>query len=146
MAGIHYLCSRCESRVEARRDDATICECGTEVPVVFPEPDTPVAQCGICGERELYIQKDFNRSTGIALVVVGAIFVPWTWGLSLLAVTILDYALYRYLGDVTVCYACRTVHRGFPLNPEHRPFDLLTHDRHVYGAAPPGAEEGHERA
>jgi hypothetical protein len=79
----------------------------------------------------------------VTLVVIGAIFVPWTWGLSLLAVTVLDFALYYILGDVTVCYACRAVHRGYPRNPAHGPFDLATHDRHVYGAAPPGAEERH---
>ena len=91
----------------------------------------------------MYIQKDFNRATGVTLVVIGAIFVPWTWGLSLLAVTIVDFALYYYLKDVEVCYECRAVHRGYPLNPGHKPFDLAVHDRHVYGAAPPGAEEGH---
>ena len=42
----------------------------------------------------MYVQKDFNRATGVALVVIGAIFVPWTWGLSLLAVTILDFLSY----------------------------------------------------
>jgi hypothetical protein len=35
------------------------------------------------------------------------------------------------------------VHRGYPPNPAIKAFDLVTHDRHVYGAAPPGAEEGH---
>ena len=89
----------------------------------------------------MYVQKDFNRTTGLVLVGIGAIFVPWTWGLSLLAVTLIDLALYYKLGDVTVCYGCRAVHRGYPLNPAHKPFDLATHDRHVYGAAPPGAEE-----
>jgi aspartate/methionine/tyrosine aminotransferase len=28
-------------------------------------------------------------------------------------------------------------------NPALKPFDLVIHDRHVYGQAPPGAEEGH---
>ena len=105
-------------------------------------PLETVARCAACDHDELYFQKDFNRTTGVALVAVGAVFVPWTWGLSLLAVTILDYVVWRIVKDVIVCYACQAVHRGYPPNPAFKPFDLATHDRHVYGAAPPGAEEG----
>jgi hypothetical protein len=143
MPSVHFLCKKCERRMATEASErAAPCEhCGTESGVVAPTADRPVQACAACGEREMYVQKDFNRATGIALVVVGAIFVPWTWGLSLLGVTIVDLFLYYKLGEVTVCYACRAVHRGYPLNPAHKPFDLVLHDRHVYGAAPPGAEE-----
>jgi hypothetical protein len=67
--------------------------------------------------------------------------VPWTYGLSLLAVTVLDYVVWRIVKDVIVCYECQAVHRAYPPNPAIKPFDLVIHDRHVYGAAPPGAEE-----
>jgi hypothetical protein len=60
-------------------------------------------------------------------------------------VTILDYIVWRIVKDVIVCYECQAVHRGYPANPVLKPFDLVIHDRHVYGAAPPGAEEGHEK-
>ena len=106
-------------------------------------PVEKVERCAACDHDELYFQKDFNRTTGVALVAVGAVFVPWTWGLSLLAVTILDYVVWRVVKDVIVCYRCQAVHRGYPPNPAFKPFDLVIHDRHVYGAAPPGAEEGH---
>lgn len=118
-------------------------QCGSQHTITAPPADSSVEACAACGEPELYVQKDFNRTTGLILVGIGAVFVPWTWGLSLLGVTIVDFALYYLLGEVTVCYACRAVHRGYPLNPAHKPFDLATHDRHVYGAAPPGAEERH---
>ena len=99
--------------------------------------------CAACGHDQLYFQKDFNRTTGVVLVGIGAVFVPWTWGLSLLGVTILDYVVWRVVKNVIVCYRCQTVHRRYPDNPNLKPFDLVVHDRHVYGAAPPGAEEGH---
>ncbi|HVT01962.1 MAG TPA: hypothetical protein VHL58_01145 [Thermoanaerobaculia bacterium] len=102
-----------------------------------------ISSCAACACRELYFQKDFNRAAGIAMVALGAVFVPWTYCLSLVAVTIIDFALYRILKNVIVCYDCRAVHRGYPDNPAIKPFDLVLHDRHVYGAAPPGAEEGH---
>jgi len=105
--------------------------------------DTVIERCAACAHDQLYVQKDFNRTTGIALVVLGSIFVPWTYGLSLLGVTVLDYAVWRMVKNVIVCYECQSVHRGYAASPSIGHFDLVTHDRHVYGAAPPGAEEGH---
>lgn len=141
---VNFLCSRCEWRLTREAGSpAEACEnCAEPTDVVAPPPEALIDRCAACAHSELYAQKDFNRTTGIALVVVGAIFVPWTWGLSLLGVTILDYVVWRIVRDVVVCYRCQAVHRGYPSNPAIKPFDLVVHDRHVYGAAPPGAEEG----
>lgn len=143
MPSVHFLCSSCERRVSRESGERPRpCErCQTFSDVVAPSPHEVVARCAACGHAELYFQKDFNRKTGIGLVILGSIFVPWTYGLSLLAVTVLDYVVWRMVKDVIVCYSCQAVHRGYPANPDLKPFDLATHDRHVYGAAPPGAEE-----
>ena len=115
MASVHFLCPACDVRLaRAAGETARPCE-----------------QCGAANEVTAPAEN----------AVAGAIFVPWTWGLSLLGVTILDYIVWRIVKDVIVCYRCQAVHRGYPANPELKPFDLVTHDRHVYGAAPPGAEE-----
>lgn len=136
---------KCEARLGREAGDApAACEnCGTQSETGAPAAHTVIERCAACGHDQLYFQKDFNRATGITLVVLGSIFVPWTYGLSLLAVTILDYVVWRLVKDVIVCYECQAVHRGYPPNPALKPFDLVIHDRHVYGAAPPGAEEGH---
>jgi hypothetical protein len=141
-ASVHFLCTHCEKRLARETGEpARACEhCGAENGVTAPPH---IEQCAACGHTELYFQKDFNRRTGVALVVVGAIFVPWTWGLSLLGVTVLDYVVWRVVKDVVVCYQCQAVHRGYAIPTFVKPFDLVVHDRHVYGAAPPGAEEGH---
>jgi hypothetical protein len=145
MASVHYLCTQCDAGLAREPGQpASVCEhCGAASAVTAPPADAVIDRCAACGHEELYFQKDFNRKTGIALVVLGSIFVPWTYGLSLLAVTILDYAVWRVVKDVIVCYECQAVHRGYAANPALKPFDLVIHDRHVYGAAPPGAEEGH---
>jgi hypothetical protein len=145
VASVHFLCKNCNRRLSAVASSrASRCDqCGLDNSVEGPPAGQPVSVCAACQERELYIQKDFNPVTGVAIVAVGAVFVPWTYGLSLFALTLLDLVLYHKLGSVTVCYACRAVHRGYPLNPDHQAFDLAVHDRHVYGAAPPGAEERH---
>ncbi len=143
MPSVHFLCAQCDVRLaRVAGEPPRACDrCGAETSVSAPAESTIIDRCVACGHDELYFQKDFNRTTGITLVVIGAIFVPWTWGLSLLGVTILDYIVWRLVKDVIVCYRCQAVHRGYPANPALKPFDLATHDRHIYGAAPPGAEE-----
>ena len=145
LASVNFLCPQCEQRLARDAGEPPrACEhCGAASQVTAPPPNALIARCAACDHDQLYFQKDFNRRTGIALVVLGSIFVPWTYGLSLLGVTILDYAVWRLVKDVIVCYQCQAVHRGYPIPPAIKPFDLVLHDRHVYGAAPPGAEEGH---
>jgi hypothetical protein len=145
LPSVNFLCLQCERRLSRDAGETSrACDfCGGANGVTAPDEAAIIDRCAACGHAELYFQKDFNRKTGIALVVVGSIFVPWTYGLSLLGVTILDYIVWRIVKDVIVCYECQAVHRGYPPNPRLKPFDLVIHDRHVYGAAPPGAEEGH---
>jgi hypothetical protein len=147
MPSVHFLCSRCDWRLGREPGEPVRpCEnCQTPSDVAAPPAGTVITSCAACGHDQLYFQKDFNRTTGIALVVLGSIFVPWTYGLSLVGVTILDYVVWRIVKDVIVCYQCQAVHRGYPPNPQLKPFDLVTHDRHVYGVAPPGAEEAEGR-
>jgi len=57
-------------------------------------------QCPVCGAAHLYRQKDFNRKLGVGLVVIGVILAYWTYGLSLLAVTLIDWLLVRRVGQV----------------------------------------------
>jgi len=141
VASVHFLCTQCEARL-ARETTAQPCEhCGAASSVVAPPPGSIISRCAACDHQELYFQKDFNRKTGIALVVIGSILAPFTYFISLVVVTLLDWTICRMVKDVIVCYECQAVHRGYPPNPAIQPFDLATHDRHVYGAAPPGAEE-----
>ncbi|MGZ5446366.1 MAG: hypothetical protein ACXW5U_19255 [Thermoanaerobaculia bacterium] len=143
MPSVHFLCTQCDERLARSAGEPPRACDRCSAPTDVTAPADFVERCAACGHDELYFQKDFNRTTGVALVAVGAVFVPWTYGISLLAVTILDYIVWRIVKDVIVCYRCQAVHRGYPPNPALKPFDLATHDRHVYGAAPPGAEEGH---
>ncbi len=147
MASIHYLCPKCEARLgRDAGENARPCDvCGAASEVTAPPEGARIDRCAACAHEQLYYQKDFNRRTGIALVAIGAALAPFTYFISLAAVTVLDYVIWRIVKNVIVCYECQAVHRGYPQNPDLKPFDLVIHDRHVYGAAPPGAEEGHER-
>ena len=89
----------------------------------------PLEVCGACASNRLYSQKDFNRKLGVAIVIAGAALSPWTYGLSLVVCMGLDYGLYRFVPEITVCYACDAIHRGFQHNPAHRAHDPLLAER-----------------
>ena len=94
---------------------------------------TTVEVCPLCECKHLYRQRDFNRAWGCGLVLLGAIFVPWTYGMSLVFLSLVDFLLYRRLRSSVVCYKCDTVFRdGVPLDRQG-PFDLLKHDVLKYG-------------
>lgn len=99
------------------------------------DPDNPrqIHECALCGCRHFYRQRDFNRGLGCLLVLVGAALVPWTYGLSLVAFSLLDLWLYRRLPDTVVCYSCDTVYRDARPGPRQGDFDLLKHDVLKYG-------------
>jgi len=104
-------------------------KCRKPLPILSPESigaDRKVTTCGICGDDKLYTQKDFNQKIGCLVLAAGAALVPWTWGLSLGVCALADLLLYRVLPTITVCYVCGSRYRGFPINPDHRPFELMT--------------------
>lgn len=98
------------------------------------ERNRPTVQtCPLCGCRHLYRQRDVNRAWGCALVVAAAALVPWTYGLSLLLLGLVDLVLYGRLRDAVVCYKCDTVYRDAVPLERQRGFDLLKHDVLKYG-------------
>ncbi len=62
-------------------------------------------------------------------MIAGALLVPWTWGLSLAVVALIDLLLYQALPRVSVCYVCRARYRGLPPHPGHAPFNLAMAQR-----------------
>src|SRR5438876_393107 len=63
----------------------------------FVDAQNGVQYCGICSCRELYIQKDFNRTIGCAIVIIGAVLAPFTRMISLGVAALIDLILYRVL-------------------------------------------------
>ena len=79
-------------------------------------------QCPICGCRRFFRQKAFPRALGIGLVVVGAILVPFTYGVSLMVLALVDLLIYRAVPMMAVCYLCRAEFRGVPVPNRILPF------------------------
>ena len=89
--------------------------------------------CVACGHPELYTQKDFSRVLGMAIVVVAAVLAPFTYYISLGVAALIDFALYRFAGEVVTCYVCDAEHRGFGADPRHPAFDIEIAERLQYG-------------
>lgn len=108
---------------------AADCEgCGESIPLAGGaalEGEAP-ARCHVCGSPYLFSQKDFNQKLGCLIVLGGAVLVPWTYGLSLPVVALIDLALYRLLPRVSVCYICSARYRGVRPRADHGAYDLHT--------------------
>ena len=60
-------------------------------------------RCPVCGNDELYMQRDFNRKIGVAFVVLAVLLALPTRGISLAVLVIIDLALHRLLPAITIC-------------------------------------------
>jgi len=102
----------------------------------------PVDQCPHCGNKELYLRKDFPQQLGCAAVsiTVALSTVAYAmWGFLpslavLVAASVIDFVLYHRLGEIPVCYRCHCELRGFQSNPEHRAFDLSRAEEYEQGS------------
>lgn len=112
------FCPHCKKHQEYSLPSFTNHSCNQCGQDLFPlasdkfKEDYEFNQCPHCGAEHLYRQKDFNRKVGVALLAFGIVFSYWTYGLSLLAVTLLDWWLYRKVGDVGCCYRCQSQFRN----------------------------------
>lgn len=103
--------------------------CARPLPIAEPaalRPGRPIERCAVCGDTKLFTQKDFNQKLGCVVVAIGAVLVPWTYGLSLAVCAAIDALLYWRLPLATTCYVCSSRYRGVPLNPAHGKYDLMT--------------------
>jgi hypothetical protein len=119
-------------------------ECGrveTSRPSAVLQSGGPIDRCPHCGNTELYIRKDFPQQLGCAAVSATIIlstvaFALWGFlpSLAVLVVaSLVDFALYHRLGELTVCYRCHCELRGFAPNPGHHPFDISRAEEYEHG-------------
>lgn len=128
-------CPRCQATfITNAVDEArwSCPNCAFEVVASTPGGGPLIHCCRVCGNQELYIQKDFPHRLGLLILLfafaLSCVFyywhwIVWTWAVLIASVAV-DALLYWWVGDVTVCYRCQTRYRGFAPHPDHRPFQL----------------------
>jgi hypothetical protein len=138
MAEIIIKCQICDGEivVHPKAVGSVSCpNCKQEMKVVIDEPllrGGEVSACIGCGHDAMYVQKDFNRTIGMVIVGLGIAFSVYFFAKgqpvfamgSLAATALIDFLAHYLVGEVTVCYSCHAIYRGFPRNPEHEAFDL----------------------
>lgn len=105
---------------------------------MLPAAGRRLEHCAVCGNADLWRQKDFPQSLGLALVAAGAILSSIAWyfhwpqtalGL-LMAFALADMLVYILMPDVLVCYRCRARHRDLPSSGDHPAFSHETAERY----------------
>jgi hypothetical protein len=146
---IQFKCRACDAEISIKpgvMEQISCPRCHQEQNVQIGEKllrDKLVTTCVSCGHDTLYIQKDFNRSLGMAIVTAGVLLSVYFFarGQAMYAMAclggtaLIDFFAHRFVGDVTVCYSCHAIYRGFQKNPEHEPFDLKKLEK--YGGRTP---------
>ncbi len=110
--------------------------CGRPVPAIRGD-STELVSCRVCGNEELYVQKDFPHALGMGILVsafaasvvtYAMYWVVATW-VILIGSAALDVLLYLLVPNTTVCYRCQARYRGFP-SSRHQPFNLEVGERY----------------
>ncbi len=138
MMSVQITCSHCGSSIEVHPDvnahkvQCEICQQTMDVNFNHEHEKGLLKECPVCSRQDFYKQKDFNRKIGVALFIMAAILSIWTYGLSLVALYLVDLFLFRRLALVAICYKCRTNFRGLANMSEIRDYDHEMNDRIVY--------------
>ena len=131
-----FHCPGCEStqRTEFSEETETVqchnCDWSRPVPDASVQHGTPGC-CLVCGCADLWRQKDFPVSLGIAMVALGAILSTIAFWLVypmiaigiLMGFALIDLLLFTLMGDILVCYRCSTRHSGKELSDDKFIFD-----------------------
>jgi len=138
MMNVQLTCKGCGSSVEiipdhnAHKVQCDVCQYVTELKFSREHEEGILKECPVCLRMDFYKQKDFNRKVGVILFVIAAILSIWTYGLSLVALYLVDLFLFRKLALVAVCYKCLTNFRGVKNIADIRDYDHEMNDRIVY--------------
>jgi uncharacterized CHY-type Zn-finger protein len=123
-----------EQKAELQFPLEALPHCSSCKKTLFPHPthnfqkEAFLDQCPVCGSAHVFKRKDFNQKLGIALIVVGVVLAYFTYGLSLLVVTLIDFFLFKRIKEVGICYQCEAEFRNHPMITNLPTFDLELHD------------------
>lgn len=142
---IHYTCGTCHSGNEISlhknsytkesvtlKDKCHICGQEQDINISPDNHGDELHMCYICGRKDFYQQKDFNRKIGVLLFIIAALLSVWTYGISLIILYLIDLFLFSRLGNVVVCYKCQTIYRNVSNLSGIQPFNHEMNDRIIY--------------
>jgi DNA-directed RNA polymerase subunit RPC12/RpoP len=136
---VRFLCPACEQPARARLDQAHDWQCPhCDHRLQLPAADPALPACAVCGNRQLYKEKDFPHWLGMTILVGACVasaftyawYEKWlTWAI-LLGSAAFDGLLYFLVGDAVVCYRCHARYRRLTPTDAHQPFELTVGERY----------------
>lgn len=138
---IEITCPQCAEVFATDAVDADAWRCPTcqqQIQAQAPGGGAQLTRCRLCGNEQMYVQKNFPQRLGLAILVtalaLSCVFyywhwLVWTWAV-LIGSVVVDAILYRCVGTVSVCYRCQARYSGFAPNPNHHPFELEIAERY----------------
>lgn len=138
MMTIHLTCPECGSGVhvypdlEAKEAKCEVCQHTITLKIDASHVESKLEVCPCCERKDFYSQKDFNRKIGVILFVIAAILSIWTYGMSLVALWLVDLFLFRRLSPIAICYKCQTIFRNVSNIRAIPGFDHEMNDRIIY--------------
>jgi len=115
----YFECEKCDKKISFKN----AIECLHCVKPDLFNTKLDFSCCPICECKHLYKKKDFNQALGCIIILIGALLVPWTYGASLLILSIIDYLLYKKIKDSVECYNCKTEFKDIKVPLSLEPFD-----------------------
>jgi hypothetical protein len=100
--------------------------------------DKRLDACAVCGNKQLFRQKNFPQWLGLSLLafacaaffILQLLYEPGrAWGI-LLGSALIDGLLYLLVGDVIVCYRCQAKHAGLAKQKSYEPFELAMAEKY----------------
>jgi len=132
-------CSRSNHADVAPSASELRCACGWNHAVRTDDwvGQTP-RRCLVCGNGDLWRQKDFPQKAGLIAIAVQIVVSTWFWYrhepqwtyLTLALFAVADMVLFAAMPDVLVCYRCRARHRNPGQGAGHSSFDHETAERY----------------
>jgi hypothetical protein len=139
---VRFSCPSCDApvSVESPLPSQWQCNCSASGPLAASDiaNGAKLSQCIACGNAQVYRQKNFPQWLGLSLLTVAcaAFFILQGLYLKNLAWAILlgsaaiDLVLYRFVGDVIICYRCHARHVGLPQQKSYDPFELAIAEKY----------------
>ena len=109
------VCRRFYTLTAGLEESSLKSPCGHETAKVTSWPFT---NCPFCDCKQFYRRKGFNQTVGCSIILLGALLVPVTYGLSLPLLVLVDWLLARRVPDIMVCYRCGTEFNDFGEIPQ----------------------------
>src|SRR4051812_16588337 len=106
MTTISKFCDHCKKYTRSEVADGAELKC-MHCQYVFGKIVTAeniLDRCPVCTCRQFYTDKDFNQITGFAVMGVGIVLVPFTYGLSLPVFALIDWIIYKKVPHLVACY------------------------------------------